>query len=352
MGMGNHIRLVALLLAGSQSAGAFNLFDGGGFGGYEYLKWGPPQTGTGATVSWSLYPAGTPGDPSYCAEVCTGLSGATLNFYDSYDSAFIDVGIDEFQPIIERAMLTWAAAGDITFQGPVSDTNTIPINATDATPPSTGEIRIGGFAFVGGATGGGAAGFAPPPNGGTGEGDIMFNTSGFYQVMPGTEDLTPIDFAFGNDLESLFLHELGHALGLAHSDDPASVMYIAPDGVFFINRALSADDIAGIQMLYGPASDDDGDGLADVIDNCTQVSNPMQTDADNDGIGNLCDADLDNNCTIDFGDLAILKGAFFSTNAVADLDVSGNVDFQDLALMKSRFFSTPGPSAEQKICAR
>src|SRR5207249_3654800 len=52
------------------------------------------------------------------------------------------------------------------------------------------------------------------------------------------------------DLYSVTLHELGHALGLGHSDLPSAVMY----PYYKMSTKLSADDIAGIQALYGPPS--------------------------------------------------------------------------------------------------
>jgi Matrixin/Glucodextranase, domain B len=58
------------------------------------------------------------------------------------------------------------------------------------------------------------------------------------------------------DLYSVTLHELGHALGLGHSDLPSAVMY----PYYKMSRTLSADDIAGIQALYGPPTAGQGGG--------------------------------------------------------------------------------------------
>jgi peptidoglycan hydrolase-like protein with peptidoglycan-binding domain len=51
------------------------------------------------------------------------------------------------------------------------------------------------------------------------------------------------------DLETVALHEAGHALGLAHSDSSSAVMYAYYAGV---RRNLTQDDVNGIQSLYGP----------------------------------------------------------------------------------------------------
>lgn len=50
------------------------------------------------------------------------------------------------------------------------------------------------------------------------------------------------------DLQTVALHELGHALGLEHSTDRTAVMYAYYPGE---RRALAADDVAGIESLYG-----------------------------------------------------------------------------------------------------
>ncbi|GMN20106.1 hypothetical protein TIFTF001_045282 [Ficus carica] len=52
------------------------------------------------------------------------------------------------------------------------------------------------------------------------------------------------------DLESVAVHEIGHLLGLDHSNVPAASMY--PTFIYGERkRGLNADDIQGIRALYG-----------------------------------------------------------------------------------------------------
>ena len=56
----------------------------------------------------------------------------------------------------------------------------------------------------------------------------------------------------GNDLASVLTHELGHFLGLNHSDITAATMetgYAATDD---LRRSLEPDDIEGICAIYPP----------------------------------------------------------------------------------------------------
>lgn len=90
-------------------------------------------------------------------------------------------------------------------------------------------------------------------------------------------------------------------------------------------------------------NDQDEDGIPDRQDNCSEVPNPFQRDTDQDGYGNVCDGDLNNDGVIDFLDLGHLKSAFFTDDHDADFNGDGVVDFLDLGLFKSMFFGTPGP---------
>jgi hypothetical protein len=65
------------------------------------------------------------------------------------------------------------------------------------------------------------------------------------------EEHTWVDGAVagGFDIETVTLHEIGHLLGLDHSDVSGSVMwaYVSPNSTL---RTLQADDLAGIRSLY------------------------------------------------------------------------------------------------------
>lgn len=50
----------------------------------------------------------------------------------------------------------------------------------------------------------------------------------------------------------------------------------------------------------GPSTDTDGDGVFNVLDNCVSIPNaaPGDCDTDNDGYGNMCDGDFDQNLSV------------------------------------------------------
>ncbi|MEL7448548.1 MAG: M4 family metallopeptidase [Pseudomonadota bacterium] len=131
--------------------------------------------------------------------------------------------------------------------------------------------------------------------------------------------------------------------GLASPGDSVQIRFeLGVDGCNGLD-GWYVDDVRAVYCAVAP--DSDGDGVSDAADNCTLVANPDQRDSNGDGIGNVCDADLNGDCAVNFLDLGEMKSVFFTPDADADLDGDGAVNFQDLASLKALFFAPPGPSA-------
>lgn len=179
----------------------------------------------------------------------TAWNGTALTYGFVNHTADLTVAAQE--DAVARALATWSSVTPLTFTQ-VPDCG-LAFNAVDCTQP---DIRI---AFGTGDHGGGSAdpdfdgpggtaahAYYPPPNGLSAAGDVHFDDAETW-VVGGA----------GTDLESIALHELGHALGLAHApltDCPAQTSAARPImcGVLYgIDRTLAPDDVAGIQSLYG-----------------------------------------------------------------------------------------------------
>ncbi len=102
-------------------------------------------------------------------------------------------------------------------------------------------------------------------------------------------------------------------------------------------------------IQFAPADLDD-DNVADTDDNCTLSPNTDQRDTDGDNFGNVCDADLNNDCDVNVIDLGLFRGVFFTTDADADFNGDGIVNIIDLGILRQRFFVRPGPSGLPNEC--
>ncbi len=105
-------------------------------------------------------------------------------------------------------------------------------------------------------------------------------------------------------------------------------------------------------------TDADSDGVCDSLglDNCTAIANPGQRDDDEDGYGNICDSDVDQNCGVGLSDLTAVFGNFGlgapwtpKNLGAFDVDENGGVGLSDLTTVFGIFGFSPGPSS--RLCA-
>lgn len=90
--------------------------------------------------------------------------------------------------------------------------------------------------------------------------------------------------------------------------------------------------------------DSDNDGIPDVLDNCIKVANPDQADIDLDGIGNACDADIDNDGKVTATDLTLVKANQGRTNVPGDVNGDGRINSVDLLFVQKMQGQLPGPT--------
>ena len=108
---------------------------------------------------------------------------------------------------------------------------------------SAGTTNQNVMSLIGGCGGGVLAYTETPINDGW---RIFFCNSWTWADGPGTS-------VSGIDIQGVSCHEYGHALGLGHSAVSGATMYPSISGSGVGARSIAADDIAGVQFVYGVA---------------------------------------------------------------------------------------------------
>jgi len=91
------------------------------------------------------------------------------------------------------------------------------------------------------------------------------------------------------------------------------------------NDGLDDSDVSLFKMNF--MDDADGDGVEDGLDNCPSIANQDQLDTDDDGLGNACDDDDDNDGVLDVND-ALPLNASESVDTDGD-GIGNNADTDD-----------------------
>ena len=184
----------------------------------EGAAWANP-----AIVTYSFVPDGT------------SIGGVASNLFSAMNALFPTA---TWEHAIQDAAAVWGAVADINFVQ-VGDNGAAIGSAGDQQgDPHFGDIRIGGYSEGAGVLA--SADLPPPVNGGTDAGDVFFNTNP-AQVSWQTN-------GSNYDLETVALHEFGHALGLSHNPTlTQAVMYAYYEGA---HNGLNADDASGAESIY------------------------------------------------------------------------------------------------------
>src|SRR5271157_6350397 len=180
----------------------------------------------GSRITYSFMPDGT------------SVGGTTSVLFQTMNAKFPTA---TWEAAIEKAASVWEAVANINLALVSDNGSPEACNGDQQDAPGFGDIRIGAVNLGTGALG---ETFLPPPfNGGTDAGDIFLNTN----------PIATWNMNSAYDLETVAIHEFGHALGLGESQITTACMYAYYNGT---KQSLTSDDIAGIQSVWGAPQPD------------------------------------------------------------------------------------------------
>src|SRR5271166_6272803 len=172
----------------------------------------------GSRITYSFMPDGT------------NVGGISSVLFQTLDAKFSQA---TWELQFKKAAAVWQAVANINLSQVSDNGSPEATNGDQQDDLRFGDIRIGMVNLGSGVLG---ETFLPPPfNGGTDAGDMFLNSTASWQINT--------DY----DLETVAIHEFGHALGLGESQITTACMYAYYNGM---KQSLTTDDIAGIQSVW------------------------------------------------------------------------------------------------------
>jgi hypothetical protein len=163
----------------------------------------------------AAYAADGPAWPAGPVTAAVMLDGTVVH------SGYVSDLPDGIAPLFARALGVWERACNIDFV-------LVPDDGAAWGAPTRADVRLGGVPTTSSYR---AIAWLPRFGSDSSKpGDILLNTTKQYDAL------------------AVMIHEIGHAIGLGHSDDPANVMY---PRVRYGRHALAADDARRAVALYG-----------------------------------------------------------------------------------------------------
>lgn len=199
--------------------------------------------------------------PDLAEYVVDGRKWDHTNITYFFQNGTSDIASDGERQAVRDAFVLWSSVTSLTF--------------TEVSSAAGADIVIlwaegnhGDGSPFDGINGTLAHAFFPPPNGGSLAGDAHFDDAEIWSLSVRSDPGQPID------LVTVAAHEIGHSLGLGHSQVPGALMYAFYSGS---HRYLDQDDINGIRSLYpanGPRTATQSSTLQSGTDVNTIINQP------------------------------------------------------------------------------
>lgn len=193
-------------------------------------SYGPPTAKAQSSVKYDDL-------PDFAEFVVDGRKWNHTNLTYFFQNGTSDIFGDGERQAVRDGLALWAGVTSLTF--------------TEVSNAASADIVIlwgagehgDGIPFDG-VNGVLAHAFFPPPNGGSLAGDAHFDDAETWTLSVRSDSNQPIDMV------TVAAHEIGHSLGLGHSQVPGALMYPFYSGS---HRFLDQDDIDGIRSIYPPS---------------------------------------------------------------------------------------------------